>query len=174
MADRNENDPPVVDYAVSYPDDLSRKFNRTYRKTLNRARLFSILAAASAGVYEFFLLGYVDGFFSLIMTISGWIGTIAVVIACASDHDFNRWRLKLLNAGIILMWGRFWMELFYGVADLARHPNWAGLRFLVRTFDWISDLPIPVLLIATFLVLCFDIAVMRNLKRRALGSQATG
>ena len=111
------------------------------------------LAVICCAGYLLLLLGWTDELWFEILNAVGWIGLLVSIIGNIRLRPDPPYRSGSLNAGIILLWTRFWWELVSFISCIPdawgwrRHPLTA-----LRKFDWMSGAVAAALLTATAMV----------------------
>ncbi len=83
-------------------------------KTVFITRLLIFFLMAVAGFYLFILLGWGGGVVWLgIIAALGWLGLFSTIVAFFRLNAYEAKGIVWLNVGILLLWGRFWLELFF-------------------------------------------------------------
>jgi len=139
---------------------------RSNDRVVGATRITAKLLVVTAAFYMFLLLGWGGSEIWLLMMIAmGWCGLGVTAVGIARLKPEHPYRLAWLNAGIILLWSRFWLE----ISGFARSivEEWAFLSD-VRFFTWadlIPVLPCVLLVVVTILVIRLNLNQRRNIDK---------
>jgi hypothetical protein len=105
------NDPKILGYQTRVGDPTPRILSVVQWVTITKIATIALLGFGGVYLFLCLLLVNSNGWLLKMAAASGWAGIGSALIGVLRLRASSPYRISWLNVGVLLMWGRFWLDV---------------------------------------------------------------